>query len=345
MLRFGLIGCGAIGAARAEALQKTPDARLVAVTDADPARARALAERYRCPAVPGLKELVHHPEVDAVIVSTPPHVHAEAGLAALAAGRHVIVEKPLASSSADARRMVEAARAGGRTLATGFNYRYYLAVRKARELIAAGYIGAPDHVRSFAGHPGGSEFTHAWVHDPAVMGGGTLMDNGIHLIDLTRHFFGEVSEVTGQRTGRVWSFAGCEDNGFALLRAPDGRVATLHTSWTEWRGYRYHVEVYGSEGCLRIAYPPMRLEAAQRPDRGGGKQFFIFPLFQLKERIGSPRYTLIDSLVLEMIDFHRRLRGEAVPAATGLDGLRAVQVAEAVYQSAAAGGAPVRIEP
>src|SRR5262245_39742579 len=125
MLSFALIGCGAIGDARAAALQKTPGARLAAVTDVDPARAKTLAERYRCAAVPGIKELLNFPDVGAVIISTPPHVHRDACLAALEAGKHVIVEKPLASSSAAARQMVAAAQACGRTLATGFNYRYY----------------------------------------------------------------------------------------------------------------------------------------------------------------------------------------------------------------------------
>lgn len=346
MLHFGLIGCGEIGHARADALRTTPGAQLVAVTDLAPERAQTLAARYGCAAVPGIKELLGHAGLEVVIVSTPPHVHADACLAVLAAGKHVIVEKPLAPSVAAGREMVEAARARGLTLATGFNYRYYPAMRKARELIDHGFIGALDHVRSFAGHPGGSEFTHPWVHDVRVMGGGTLMDNGIHIIDLTRYFLGEVADVTGFRTHRVWKFKGCEDNAFALLRGVDGAIATLHTSWTEWKGYRFHVEIYGTEGCLRAAYPPMQVYAVRRRARGKAeKRFFLFPAFQVKERLRSPRYTLVDSLTREMIDFQRRLRGETVPAATGIDGLRAIQIAEAVYRSSESGSAPQKIEP
>ncbi|MBI1746797.1 MAG: Gfo/Idh/MocA family oxidoreductase [Acidobacteria bacterium] len=347
MLNVGIVGCGVMGEARARALQKMPQARLLAVTDVCRDRSEKLAARFHCAATPDLREILFSAEVNCIIVSVPPHQHVEACLAALEAGKHVIVEKPLANSSSAAQKIVEAAQVRGLVLATGFNYRYYPALRKARELIAAGYIGTLDHVRSFGGHPGGDEFTHAWVHDPEVMGGGTLMDNGIHIVDLTRHFLGEVDEVVGFRTDRVWRFKGCEDNGFALLRRGDGVVATLHTSWTEWRGYRFHIEIYGTEGVLRVAYPPMRLHAYRRSlaGRKARGKLYLFPMFQLNERLWSPRYTLVDSLIREMIDFQRRLRRETVPAATGKDGLRAIQIVEAVYQSAAAGGTPVKLSP
>jgi predicted dehydrogenase len=346
-MRFGLIGCGTVGEARAQALRKTPGATLTIVADAVTERAEVLARQHGCTVVPSVVELAHHSQVDAVIVATPPHLHVEHGLAALMAGKHMLVEKPLASSVAGAKDLVDAARARRLTLATGFNYRYYPAVRQARALIDRGGIGQLDHIRSFAGHPGGHEFTHPWVHDIHVMGGGTLMDNGIHIVDLTRYFLGDVADVVGYRTNRVWEFEGCEDNGFALLRNADGNVATLHATWTEWRGYRFRVEIYGMEGCVIVNYPPMLTQWFRRRKAGPGpaRRFYLFPLFQLKERLLSPRYTLVQSFVLELTDFMRRVGGATVPAANGVDGLRAVQIADAVYRSASQSGEVVRLEP
>ena len=166
---------------------------------------------------------------------------------------HVLCEKPLATTVQDCRSIVEAARRYRRTLGTGFNYRFYPAIAKARELIAEGRIGELDHVKSFAGHPGGPEFTHQWVHDSTIMGGGALMDNGIHVADLTLHFLGEVLESHRYCTERVWRFRGSEDNGYVLMRTSQGVVGMLHASWTEWPGYRFSVDIYGTEGCIHEA--------------------------------------------------------------------------------------------
>jgi predicted dehydrogenase len=234
-MRFGLIGYGAIGAVRAKALSQTPGAELRMIVDAsrDKREEAAAAWRVRCSA--DVAELVADKDIDAVIVSTPPNLHAAHCEEALAAGKHVLCEKPLASTVEDCRRIVNAAERNRKTLGTGFNYSFYPAVAKARELIQAGAIGQVHAVVGFAGHPGGPEFTHRWVHDPAIMGGGALMDNGIHAADLTLHFLGEVAEAHGYRGEAVWQFPGSEDNGFVLMRTASGRVGTLHASWSEWR--------------------------------------------------------------------------------------------------------------
>jgi predicted dehydrogenase len=230
---------------------------------------------------------------------------------------------------------VAAAEQAGKTLATGFNYRFYPAVAKARELIADGRIGEIDHVKSFAGHPGGPEFTHAWVHDPAIMGGGALMDNGIHVADLTLHFLGAVNERVGLVSEHVWQFAGSEDNGFLLMQTPEGRAGMLHASWTEWRGYRFHVDVYGTAGCIRVWYPPMLTILHDRPvgsAKRGRRKIFLFPGFQVMERLRSYRWTVVRSFVAEQLDFMERVAGRAGVGATGQDGLRAVELAASAYE-------------
>lgn len=333
-MRLGLIGCGAIGALRAEAIAEISGFRLVAVADADAARARAVADRFRAPVESDWRDLVRRDDLDAVIVSTPPPLHAPMCVEALEAGKHVLCEKPLARSPEEGRAIVEAAERSGRLLATGFNYRFYPAIVKAREILDSGRIGELDHIRSYTGHPGGSEFTHPWVHDVGVMGGGALVDNGIHTLDLTRYFLGEVSEVKGFATGNVWGFAGCEDNAFALLRSPVGKVASLHASWSEWRGYRWAINIYGTRGCVRASYPPMLTQAVW-VDRPGGarRRLHVFPVFQVIERLRSPHWTARQSFVAELTALSRAIAGEKTPLALGRDGLRAVEIAHAVYRA------------
>ncbi len=344
-MRFGLIGCGWAGEMRASALARLPGFRLVAVADQDSARALSLSKAYGTATETDWKALTRREDLDALIVSTPPPLHAEMCTKALESGKHVLCEKPLARTPAECRQILDAADRSGRLLATGFNLRFYPAIVKAREVLDAGLIGELDHIRSYAGHPGGSEFTHPWVHDAAVMGGGALLDNGIHVIDLTHYFLGGVAEVKGYATGNVWKFSGCEDNGFALLKNPAGKVAFLHASWSEWTGYRFAIEVYGTRGCVRASYPPMMVRVV-RMDKPGGRprrSLYLFPKLQIVERLRSYRWTVQQSFMKEFEAFAKAALGEKTHLALGLDGLRSVQIAHAVYHSSANGSA-VRLD-
>lgn len=334
-MRLGLIGCGEIGSLRAAAISRLAGFRLVAVADADIARAGTLSARYGAMAETDWRTLIRREDLDAVVVSTPPPLHAEMCIHALENSKHVLCEKPLARTPAECKQILTAAQQSGRVLATGFNYRFYPAIIKAREILDSGLIGELDHVRSYAGHPGGSEFTHPWVHDAKVMGGGTLLDNGIHIIDLTRYFLGEVAEVKGYATGHVWGFQGCEDNGFALLKSTTGKVASLQASWSEWRGYRFRIEVYGTRGCVQASYPPMMTQVVRVDEPGGHprRKIYLFPKLQVMERLRSYRWTGLQSFERELTAFSRTIAGEKTPLALGRDGAKSVEIAHAVYRT------------
>lgn len=336
-MRLGLIGCGMVGALRAAAIGRLGSVRLVAVSDVDQTRATTVGGSYGARIEADWRSLVDRSDIDAVIVATPPPLHAEMCIEALTAGKHVLCEKPLARQPDECRKILEAAEAAGRILATGFNYRFYPAIKKARSILDSGLIGELDHIRSYAGHPGGEEFTHPWVHDVGVMGGGALMDNGIHIIDLTQYFLGGVAEVKGFSTGNVWNYPGCEDNGFALLRSPEGKVALLQASWTEWRGYRFWIDVYGTRGCIRASYPPMLTQVVwvNRPGGRRHRRIHLFPKLQVLERLRSYRWTGVRSFMEELAAFFRTIAGEKTPLALGWDGLKAVEIADAVYRSSA----------
>jgi predicted dehydrogenase len=340
-MRLGLIGCGEIGSLRAAAIARHVRFRLVTVTDTDVGRARALSDRYGAALETDWRTLVRRDDLDAVVISTPPPLHAEMCIELLENGKHVLCEKPLARTPEECQQILTVAQQSGRVLATGFNYRFYPAIVKAREILDSGLIGELDHVRSYAGHQGGSEFTHPWVHDVKVMGGGALLDNGIHIIDLTRYFLGEVAEVKGYATDSVWGFGGCEDNGFALLKSPTGHIASIQASWSEWRGYRFYIDVYGTRGCVRASYPPMMTRMIRKDGLGGRphRALYLFPKLQLVERLRSFRWTLLQSFIQELTAFARTVAGEKTPLALGIDGLKAVEIAHAVY-SASANGKP-----
>lgn len=327
-MRLGIIGCGEIGVVRAAAAAEVPSLEISAFSDVDRTRADTASARYGGAVEPDWRKLVERADVDAVVISTPPHLHAEMGIAALESGKHVLCEKPLARSPAECRRMVEAADRYGRFLATGFNYRFYPSIEKARSLVDSGAIGEVDHIRSYAGYSA-ADHSHAWLHDAWTMGGGSLRDNGIHLIDLTRYFLGEVAEVKGYSSGRVWSFPGCEDNGFALLRSNAGRIASLHASWTEWRGYKLLVEVYGTRGCIRAWCFPMLVQLVEAGDRGRRirRKFDFFPKTLIMEHVFSYRWVVKQSFVKELKSFSAAVGGAAGEIASGLDGLRAVEIA------------------
>jgi len=340
-MNFGLIGAGAIGQVRAGALAKTPGCRLVAVADPEPDRARAAGG---APCFSDYRRLLDLADVQAVVVSTPPALHEQITLSALQAGKHVLCEKPLANSLAACRRMVEAARQAGRLLATGFNHRYFPAVQFLKRTLDSGHIGELDHVRAFAGHAGLSEFQAPWMHNKDAIGGGALLDVGIHVLDLVRYILGEVSQVYGIATGNIWKLDRAEDNGFALLRSPTGKVATLQASWSEWKGYRFFVEAYGDRGMARAYYAPM-FAMAIRMDRPGGarrREFHFYPGIALREKLRGWQTTTALAFGQELQDFARLASGEPASRLTladGFAGLRAVEIANAIYESAALGRA------
>lgn len=336
-MRFGLIGAGAIGAIRANALKQSLVGELVAIADLDEARARQAAgsaKYYR-----DAETLIAASDVDAVIISTPPPLHERLASAAAAAGKHVLVEKPMAATPEACERMITAAQTSGTLLTVGYNHRYFEAVKLVRDVVQSGEIGALSHVRAYTGHSGLSEFKAPWMYDKQVMGGGALMDNGTHMIDLVRYIAGDPSEVIGLATQKVWGL-GVEDEAIALLRTAAGTTASIEASWHEWRGYRFHIEAYCDRGMARAYYAPM-MATVIRLDKPGGARSVerrFYPGAILRERFKGWQSTVLQTFQEELADFVAAARGRPHSGrlATGLDGLRAIQIAHATYASESA---------
>jgi predicted dehydrogenase len=338
VLGVALIGCGEIGEVRAAAVREGGVARLAVACDVDASRAKRLAARYRTAVERDWQRAVARPDVDIVNIATPTVSHAELAIAAASAGKHVIVEKPLAMSTEEAARIVEAARRHRVQIKTGFNHRHFLAVSVAKRALDGGAIGELMFVRTYVGHEGGSPFLAKWMARPDMAGGGTLLDNGIHILDLARYFLGEVAEAEGLVTTARWHQTGLEDNAFALFRSPEGRIASVSSSWTEWAGYTFLIEAYGTEGFVRAAYPPMRATIGRSRDgRPAANERHLFPLFQIRERLEGYWLPVRMSFVQEFEEFAAAIASGQEVFCNGFDGLRANQMADAVYESSRRG--------
>ncbi len=325
-LGVGIVGAGRIGTKRAETIARSTGARLVAVADADSSRAARLAGQHGCAAAGSWEEVVARRDVDAVVVATTHRWLAPVSLAALGAGRHVLAEKPLAMTAAEASRLVAAARAAERVLKTGFNHRHHPAVARARELASAGAIGRLMHIRCRYGHGGRAGYAREWRANPAESGGGELLDQGIHALDLFRWFLGEFDEVYAIVTRAFWPMP-VEDNVFCTLRTATGQVAQLHASWTQWKNL-FSFEVFGEWGYLIAeglggAYGCERLVFGRRPDEFGP------PDEQVTPYDGEDH-----SWAREWAEFENSIRDSRLAAADGVDGLEALRLVEAAYASA-----------
>jgi predicted dehydrogenase len=190
-------------------------------------------------------------KVDVVAVCTSNKFLAPIAIAALESGKHVLCEKPMGRNAGEAAQIASAARTAGRILKVGFTLRFHPAIRRAHHLCAHGDLGPLFFMQAVYGHGGRPGYEKEWRGDPELAGGGELLDQGVHLLDLSRWFLGDLDVVAAVTPRWHWEVAPLEDNAFALLQAPGGQVANLHTSWTMWKN-RFSFDVFGRDGYARI---------------------------------------------------------------------------------------------
>lgn len=265
-LRIGILGTGAIAQiVHLPILGGRDAAEVVAVSDADRAKAEAIAGRFGVPRVLGDEELLADPEIDAVVVCTPSHLHEEEATAALETGKHVLVEKPLALTADGARRVVETAEEAGRTLMVAMNNRYRDDGRRLREFVAGGELGEIFLVRGAWLNRRPPLARRTWRHDPERAGGGALMDLGVQLLDFCLWMLGypgwaRVTAVTHRSELEV------EDSAALLVVLGTGCAVGMQVSWTVLAGRdRHFLQLLGTGGTGSL--PPLRVykELGGRP--------------------------------------------------------------------------------
>jgi predicted dehydrogenase len=329
-MQVAVVGCGLIGHKRAKSLVGLGHT-LVAVADAIPGRSAQLAATYPgCLAVADWHDAVTRSDVDAVVVATTNDSLSPVTLAAVQAGKHVLVEKPAARSAEELRPVLAAAKAAGVVVRVGFNHRFHPALQQARRLVDAKAIGPLMFVRGRYGHGGRVGYDREWRADPARAGGGELLDQGVHLIDLTRWFLGDISEVSGHAGTFFWDMP-VEDNGFMFLRTVGGQVGWLHASCTEWKNL-FCLEIYGRTGKLQI------------DGLGGSYGVERLAYYRMLPQMGPPETTIWEypgedtSWSAEFRDFATAVAGSPGQCAMLEDAVAALDIVSVVYSQSAAGG-------
>jgi predicted dehydrogenase len=328
-MKIGIVGCGLIGNRRAQVAQAAEDEVLL-VADINQERARTTAEAVGAPWDDDWLGVTSHPKIEAVVVATINKTLLPITLAALQSGKHVLCEKPLGRNAREAKAMVDSARTAKRTLKVGFNHRHHPALWKAHELLQTGTIGPLMYIRAAYGHGGRPGYDQEWRGDPDLAGGGELLDQGVHLVDLCRWFLGDFVQVGGMLGTWFWQVAPLEDNGFALLRTAAGQIATLHTSWTQWKNL-FRFEIFGRDGYLIVdglggSYGVECLTFGRRRPESGP------PLEETWEYPGPDL-----SWQAEWQEFINAIHEQRQPLGNGNDGYQAARVIDALYESGKTG--------
>jgi predicted dehydrogenase len=251
-IRFALVGAGGIAQSYGQAFLGHIDARLVSVADVRFAVADKLAQTVgRCEAFDDPAALLAGPDFDAVIISTPPNTHEDLATFFLNAGKHVLCEKPFTLGVESANRMVTAARRADRVLTMASKFRYVPDVIKAKSLIEDGLIG--EVVMFENAFTSRVDMRSRWNSDPEVSGGGVLIDNGAHSLDLTRYFLGPLAEVHAVE-GRRFQPIPVEDTVQVFVHTVAGVLGTIDLSWSINKELESYIQVHGLRGTLRLGW-------------------------------------------------------------------------------------------
>ncbi len=351
ILRAGIVG-GGIGRLHAPGYRKNPGSELVAFCDIDTARVAAFGDEFGIPLegrYTDYRQMLAAAKLDVVSICLPNYLHAEVTTAALESGAHVICEKPMATHVADAQRMIAAAESANRRLIVCYNYRYRADTQWMKRVIDAGTLGDVHHVnaswRRETGIPG-----RGWFGSKALSGGGALIDLGVHALDLTMWLMGfpkvqtvsgETHTLFGQHGLKTWGRApgavidppfDVDDNAVGFIRFGNGANAVLQATWAEHRtpgDDMLRIEVQGTRGTVILTIPNYRHDDTLRLyTEIEGEPVTITP--SLRAPGTSQGH---ERLISDSID---AIRAGTLAPSDGAQGLAAVRVLEAMYQSAAA---------
>lgn len=322
-MNYAIIGCGLIGKKRLAALPA--GSKLAVACDTDLSRAGLLAEFAKTGrAVSDFQEAIADPQVDAVIVATVNSTLAGISEAAIRAGKPVLVEKPAGISVAEIDRLIALEKKHGVCARVGFNHRFHPTFLKAREIFGSGVMGEMMFIRARYGHGGRVGYDREWRADPKLAGGGELIDQGIHLIDLAGWFLGEFKRIDGHVATCFWDMP-VDDNAFLDLQTASGQTAWLHASCTEWKNL-FSFEIYGRRAKLHID--------------GLGGSYGVEKLFhyQMKPEMGIPDTKIHEfpgpdeSWRNEMAEFEKDIQLKRKPDAGLNEARAAMKVVEEIYR-------------
>jgi predicted dehydrogenase len=321
-LGVAIIGCGLIGHKRAANLV---GACVRWCVDVDEKKAHALAALHKdAQSASDWTLALADTQVDIVVVATPNNALAPITIAALDAGKDVLVEKPAGRSLRDTQAIIDTAHKTGRLVRVGFNHRYHPSFQRARSLVDDGMLGPLMFARARYGHGGRLGYEREWRAKPEISGGGELIDQGVHLIDLSRWFLGDFPEVQGHAQTCFWDMS-VDDNAFMILRTEQRQTAFLHVSCSEWKNL-FSFELYGRDGKLSI------------DGLGGSYGVEKLTFYKMLPEMGPPETTSWEypqrdrSWEIEFGEFLEDIRTRRQPSASIQDAHAAMRIVSTLYE-------------
>jgi predicted dehydrogenase len=333
---FGIIGTGVIAAIHADAIASLPGARLAAITDVDAAAAAAFAAAYGADAEPDLGALLARSDVEVVCVCVPSGRHAEVGIRAAKAGKHLAVEKPVDVTLEAAGRLIEAARGAGVALTVISQHRFDAGLIELKRLLAEGALG-----RLVLGEASTKWYRTQAYYDSApwrgtwAMDGGSLLNQGVHYVDLLRWCMGPVAEVTAVCSTQAHQIE-VEDTSLAIVRFTSGAVGTILSSTAAFPGFPQRLEITGTSGTVTVEDGQIVRRALAddaRQEGGGARQ-------DGRARAAAaadPAALDVSGHAAQLADLLAAIDEGREPAVGGEAGRDALEIVRAVYESSRSG--------
>jgi predicted dehydrogenase len=324
-MKVAIVGAGVLGQRRGQVIRATQPDQVVVVADVNEEAAMRLAKELDCAWTSSVEDVVSNHRVQAVVICTPPALHAEVAVRCMRAGKHVLCEKPLATRAEDALHMVRVAEQNDVVLKCGFNMRHYPGLVQLKRWADADELGPIIHGRCVYGRAKTVSRGSDWRAWSGLSGGGNLIDQGVHIVDLFRWYMGDFDDGCAFLSTSVWDIAPIEDNALVLLRSSSGGVAQFHVSWTEWNP-RFLFEIVGTKGLARVEglgrdYGVQTATLIRRSaDKAPAKETIEFP---------DPDVCWRD----EWIEFTSAVKEKRQPLGCGLDGYAAVCVIDMLYRT------------
>lgn len=319
MMKFAVIGLGSFGIKRASAINESKLADLCFINDVNIENANKASKLLNVP-ISDYDQILNNEDIDVVCVCTPNKFHKTIIIDALKAGKHVFCEKPYVQNTNEAKEILEITKNSKGVLQLASNHRFFESVMYAKKLVDEGVIGK---VLSFNGRIGhnGERLKNSWFWKKDISGGGTLLDNGCHLLDLSRFFVGNFSSGIGSISNSYWKNIDVEDTASGIFKTDDGRTATIYCSWRLFSGY-FFFEINGSDGYINVD---------GRFDTHGGDK--IYWSNNNDKKLLSKDFSHIkpNSYLLEINNFISNLKNKRSCSPSAEDGLEIMRMIEYIY--------------
>lgn len=328
-IRFALIGAGKMGARWASVMSNYERVSLNVIVDTGSGKASKLAAQIPgCAAAKDIKSVLSSKQIDAVLIATPHKYLASITTAALQSGKHVLCEKPGAIKSSEIKKNINLAKGKELVYMVGYNHRFHDGFIKTRHYYQKGSIGEILFIRARYGFGGRLGYDKEWRLNKAISGGGHLIDQGVHMIDLALSFIGEIKGVQGFTSDAFWK-PGSEDNAFVLIQGKNKAIASIHVSLTQWKPL-HNFEIYGTKGYLSVEGLGQKYGDGEKLVIGKSRADFAG---EVKEKTIICNPIADDSLRLELAEFVSAIRENRTVVPSPTAAYETLKIVERVYRT------------